>query len=228
MNVLGLTHPSMQSTKHQILVLLKRTGGATIDEAAGALAIASMTARQHLFGLERDGLVQSEKVKRPTGRPHYLFKLTPKGEEMFPRRYDILAQLLFDELGQLEGDEIKGLEPREKRLLMVQRIADRLAERHRYEVQGRDLPERVQAATDLLHLVGGFAEWYAVDGSYEIRDYNCVFARIAPENESGCEWHARLLSTLLDAPVVHELYSNGSGQCCRYIVANGAVRENGD
>ena len=44
----------MQTTKQQLLVLLKRTGGVSVEEAAGALSIASMTARQHLIGLERD------------------------------------------------------------------------------------------------------------------------------------------------------------------------------
>jgi DeoR family transcriptional regulator, suf operon transcriptional repressor len=208
----------MQSTKQQILVLLNRAGSATIDEAAGALSIASMTARQHLVGLERDGLVQSEKVKRSNGRPHYLYRLTPRGEEMFPRRYDILAQLLLDEIGKLESEEIAGLGSAEKRSLMVQRVADRLAERHRMQVEGRSLEERVALTTDLLHLVGGFAEWFAAGESYEIRDYNCVFARIAPETESGCEWHARLLSRLLGQPVVHEIYSNGGAQCCRYLI----------
>jgi predicted ArsR family transcriptional regulator len=215
----------MQSTKQQLLVLLKRAGGVTIEEAAGALSIASMTARQHLFGLERDGLVESEKVKRNTGRPHYLFRLTPKGEDMFPRRYDILAQLLLDEIGRLDSEEISHLSAEEKRLLMVQRVADRLAERHRYQVAGRTLAERVAATTEILHLIGGFAEWYECDGSFEIRDYNCVFARIAPESESGCEWHTRLLSRLLGTPVVHEVYSNGGARCCRYLVAPGKDEE---
>ncbi|HEU0075868.1 MAG TPA: DeoR family transcriptional regulator, partial [Dehalococcoidia bacterium] len=91
----------MQTTKHQILELLKRTGSATVEEAAGSLSIASMTARQHLLGLERDGLVQSEKVKRSNGRPHFLFYLTTKGDEMFPRRFDVLAAILLDEVGTL-------------------------------------------------------------------------------------------------------------------------------
>ena len=99
----------MQTTKHQILVLLKRTGSVTVEEAAGALNVASMTARQHLTGLERDGLVRSEKVKRHTGRPHFLFSLTPKGEEMFPRRFDLFAQALLQEACCLTPGEIDGL-----------------------------------------------------------------------------------------------------------------------
>src|SRR3990172_7872226 len=114
----------MQTTKQQILTLLKRAGGATIEEAAGSLPVASMTARQHLVGLERDGLVQAEKVRRNTGRPHYLFSLTPKGEEMFPRRYELFAQLLLDEAGLLTTDDIEGLAPEDKRALLLKRTAD--------------------------------------------------------------------------------------------------------
>jgi DeoR family transcriptional regulator, suf operon transcriptional repressor len=208
----------MQSTKQQILVLLKRAGSATIEEAAAALAIASMTARQHLVGLEKDGLVQAEKVKRATGRPHYLFRLTAKGEEMFPRRYDLLAQLLLEEIGRLNGDDLRGLGPAEKRSLMIDRVADRIVASHRLQTEGVSLAERVSAVTELLHTVGGFAEWYDNGESYEIRDYNCVFAHIAPESESGCEWHASLLSRLLGQPLVHQIYSNGGARCCRYLV----------
>ena len=84
----------MQTTKQQILVLLKRTGSATVEEASGALSVASMTARQHLLNLERDGLVESQRVRRSNGRPHYLYTLTSKGEDLFPRRYDLLARIL--------------------------------------------------------------------------------------------------------------------------------------
>jgi|SRR5581483_9472482 len=210
----------MQSSKQQILVLLKRTGTVTVEEAAGALSLASMTARQHLIGLERDGLVRSEKVKRATGRPHFVYMLTPKGEDMFPRRYDLLAQLLLDEMGMLSPRDIEGLSASEKRSLVVQRIADRLAEKHLPKVQGRDLSERVAAAADLLQEIGGFAEWLPAPGlGFEIRDYNCIFSRVLPDSEvSGCPWHVRLLTRLLDHPVSHEVVMNGRVQCCRYLI----------
>jgi predicted ArsR family transcriptional regulator len=209
----------MQSSKQQILVLLKRAGGATVEEAAGALSLASMTARQHLVGLERDGLVVAEKVKRPTGRPHFIYKLTPKGEDMFPRRYDVLAKFLLEEVGNLSPADIEGLSPDEKRSLFLQRVADRIAEKHRAQLSGRELPDRVAATADLLQAIGGFAEWLPADGGYEIRDYNCVFSRILPSSEvSGCEWHVRLLTSLLEHPVSHEVLTEGNAQCCRYLV----------
>ncbi|HLF71928.1 MAG TPA: DeoR family transcriptional regulator [Dehalococcoidia bacterium] len=211
----------MQTTKQQILVLLKRAGSVTIDEAAGALAIASMTARQHLTGLERDGLVQAEKVRRSTGRPHYLYSLTPKGDEMFPRHYELFAQLLLDEAGLLTSADIEGLDADQKRSLLLKRTADRLAARYQFPVEGRGLEERVSAVTDVLHLVGGFAEWLRIDGGFEIRDYNCVFARLTTE-VSGCEQHTGLMTQLIKWPVQHELLLNGHVACCRYLVYSDA------
>ena len=215
----------MQTTKQQILTLLKRTGSATVEEAAGALAVASMTARQHLVGLERDGLVQAEKVRRANGRPHYLYTLTSRGDETFPRRYDLFAGTLLEEVGSLLACEIELLTPAEKRLLLVRRSADRIAERYRFRVEGRSLEERVTIVTDVLDLIGGFAEWLPIDHGFEIKDYNCVFSRLLTENQSGCAWHIRFLTQLLQYPVQHERAVEGRVQCCRYIIQSPAVCE---
>ncbi len=209
----------MQTTKQQILVLLKRTGCASVEQAAGALAVASMTARQHLMNLERDGLIVAEKARRATGRPHYLYSLTPKGEEMFPRRFDVLAQVMLDEVAGLSPEDVAGISADEKRALLVRRTADRLADRYRKQVEGRSLEERVIAVADILHLIGGFAEWTRTEEGFEIRDYNCCFAKLNTGAESsGCEWHIRLLTQLLNWPVRHEVFVEGRVECCRYLI----------
>ena len=215
----------MQTTKQQILILLKRTGSATVEEAAGALAVASMTARQHLIGLERDGLVKAEKVRGSMGRPRYLYTLTPKAEEMFPRRYDLLAQVLLEEVGTLAPSDIDSLSAEEKQGLIIRRAADRLAERFRFQVEGRSLEQRVASVTDILHLIGGFAEWCATGSAFEIRDYNCVFARLVSAQSSDCEWHVRFLTQLLRWPVRHEVVVDGRVECCRYLVSLEATHQ---
>ena len=223
----------MQTTKQQILVLLKRTGSISVEQTAGALAVASMTARQHLSNLERDGLIVAEKAKRATGRPHFLYSLTPKGEEMFPRRYDLLAQVMLEEVGALEPTDVDGLSSEEKRSLLIRRTADRIADRYRLQVEGRSLHERVVAVTDILQLIGGFAEWYRIGDSFEIRDYNCVFAKLGAgadsgTENSGCEWHVRLLTQLLKWPVRHEVFVEGRVECCRYLIDAEAAAKLGE
>ena len=50
----------MNDTKGEILALLKRTGGHSVNELASTLTLAPITIRQHLTRLERDGLLLSE------------------------------------------------------------------------------------------------------------------------------------------------------------------------
>src|SRR3989337_1077020 len=85
----------LQSSKHEILAYLKRTGGSAVDGVAQALGLAPVTVRQHLTALQRDDLVESSAIRRPTGRPHYEYRLTRRGEDTFPRRYDRLAGMLL-------------------------------------------------------------------------------------------------------------------------------------
>jgi predicted ArsR family transcriptional regulator len=219
----------MQTTKQQLLVLLKRTGSATVEEAAGALTVASMTARQHLLNLERDGLVESQRVRRSNGRPHYLYTLTTKGEDMFPRRYDLLARVLLDEVGEIDAQQLAGMTATDRRSHLIRRSADRLAERFRFDTSSRSLEKRIEAVTDVLRAIGGFAEWLHTPDGYEIRDYNCVFASLVEEFDGCCEGHVRLITQLLEWPVTHESVQDGRVRCCRYIVSQtaGGQTENG-
>ncbi len=69
-----------------------------------------------------------------------------------------------------------------------------------------------------MQLIGGFAEWLHTGDGFEIRDYNCCFARLINEQQSGCQWHVRLLTRLLNWPVRHELTHSDRTECCRYFV----------
>jgi predicted ArsR family transcriptional regulator len=215
----------MQTTKQQILVLLKRTGSATVEEASGALSVASMTARQHLLNLERDGLVESQRVRRSNGRPHFLYTLTSKGEELFPRRYDLLARILLDEVGEMDPLSLADMDTDQRRTFLIQRSADRLAERFRFDTEGRSLEERVEALTEVLRAIGGFAEWLETTDGYEIRDYNCVFASLIDGAGGCCEGHVRLITDLLKWPVTHESMDDGRVRCCRYVVSRTALAQ---
>jgi predicted ArsR family transcriptional regulator len=77
----------------------------------------------------------------------------------------------------------------------------------------------VAAVTEVLHLIGGFAEWCPAEDGFEIRDYNCVFARLVPQEVSGCHMHVRLLTQLLSWPVSHEHVVGDRSECCRYVVS---------
>ena len=208
----------MHTSKSKILTLLKRGGGSSVDEVATALGLAPMTVRQHLIGLQRDALIEAHQVRRPTGRPHFVYSLTAKGEDTFPKRYDRLAELFVQEVAALNGADIDGLSGSEKTSLVLRRLADRLADQYAPMVQGRSLEERVGAVTGILDADGGLAEWERTAEGFEIRDFNCVFSRVAALNEHECEWHRRFLTRMLDHDVRFEHVVREGVECCRYVI----------
>src|SRR3990172_4966770 len=179
----------MRTTKSEILAHLKRSGGSSVEELATSLELARMTVRQHLATLERDALVSSREVRRATGRPHYVFSLTDRGEEMFPKRYDRLAGLILEEVSLLDGAEISGLTPAQKRRLLFDRKVGGMHSQYEAKVGGKALKERVEGVAQILDEEGGFAEWRPVNGGFEIADYNCVYRRVVDSHDDLCDWH---------------------------------------
>jgi predicted ArsR family transcriptional regulator len=210
----------VHSTKTLILASIKRSGGGTVDELAQALGLAPMTIRQHLSALQRDNLLEAKPVRRATGRPHYIYRLTRRGDDTFPRRYDRLAEALLREVSLLKASDIADLSPDDKYSLILRRVADRLAEGYAPQVRGRPLKEQVAAVAEILHADGGFAEWEETEKGYVISDYNCLFTSAPFRDGLGCQWHLYLLSKLLGPRVRFEA-AEGCGPPlagCRYLI----------
>ena len=209
----------MTTTKSEILALLKRNGGQSVADLAAVLHLASITIRQHLTHLQRDGLIVSERRSGSNGRAHYAYRLSAKGHAAgFPRRSDRIVALLMREIGFLDGQEISGLSPKEKTRLVLERLARRLAEEYAPLVQGWPLRERVVFVTEVMHADGGFAEWEETAGGYEIRDFNCLFHQLLDGDEDACLWHRRFLTLMLGAEVRVRPCVDGAARCCHYEI----------
>ncbi len=224
----------MHSTKSEILALLKRADGASVDDLSSALGLASMTVRQHLTALERDGLVRAGEVRRPTGRPHFHYRLTEDGNRRLSEGYDRLVALLVDEAGHLDipsanggatngaptnGAPAAGASAEARRRALFRSAGQRLAETHRAEIAGLPGQARVERIAAILRSHGGFAEWHATDdGLHELRDFSCVF-RATVGTTGVCDWHDAFIGGMLDAAVsAVPLADGGCADCCRYII----------
>ncbi len=209
----------MITTKSEILALLKRNGGHSVAELATDINLAPITIRQHLTHLQRDGLVLAEQQSQASGRPHYIYRLSAKGHAAaFPARSDRLVELLLREIGLLDGRELEGRAPQEKTKLVLERLANRLADEYVPLLEGWPLQERVVFVTEVMHADGGFAEWERTASGYEIRDFNCLFHRLLQDEGDVCQWHRNFLSRMLGVEVQVSPCPDGSGQCCRYLV----------
>ena len=151
----------MHSTKTEILALLKRTDGATVDEIASSLGLAPMTVRQHLTALERDCLVRAEEVRRPTGRPHYRYRLTDDGHRHVATGTTACWRCSSKQAGLLEPADLAGATPDERRAQPVPaaaRCARRAAPRR--SARAEPEPRASTGSSSILRAHGGFAEWH--------------------------------------------------------------------
>lgn len=211
----------MTGTKGEILALLKRNGGHSVAELAKSLNLASITVRQHLTHLQRDGLVTVQQRANGNGRPHFVFRLTAKAHAAaFPRRSDRLVELLVNEIGSVAGEELSGRSREEKISLVLRRLAGRLAAEYAPLLRGWPLQERVAFVTEIMHSDGGFAEWEATARGYEIRDFNCLFHRLLSGERDGraCEWHRSFLTQALGTAVRVTPCGDDNEHCCRFLV----------
>ena len=157
-----------------------------------------MTIRQHLDKMMIDNLIEAQTERRPIGRPANVYFLTAQGEERFPRAYDRLAELLLDEMpsvatrpteGGVGGDGSRGE--------LLQRIAHRAASPHLQELEGLEASQRWRAVSEILREESGFTELEACGEGYELREYNCVYQRVAESHNDVCTFHTKYVSELV-------------------------------
>jgi predicted ArsR family transcriptional regulator len=209
----------MHSTKTEILALLKRSDGATVDEISSSVGLASMTVRQHLTALERDDLVRAQEVRRATGRPHFRYRLTDNGHRSISQGYDRLVVLLVDAVGIPNGasSAVEGADEGARRELF-RRAAESLAGRHRAEIEMLAGKERIERIVAILRSHGGFAEYHEQGGAFELRDFSCVFRSIMGSG-GPCEWHETFLRIALSEGVEPApAPGDGCAACCRYTI----------
>jgi predicted ArsR family transcriptional regulator len=208
----------MHSTKSDILALLKRSSGASVEELSTTLGLASMTVRQHLIALERDGLLRATEVRRATGRPHYRYELTAEGHRHLSDGYDRLLGLVVETVGRLDGLLTAAPDAQARRQVLFREAAGALAERHRVEVSGLPEAARADRVVAILRSHGGYAEWHEAQDGIEVRDFSCVF-RQTVGSDGPCEWHETFLSRILDLPVRDAPPpGDGCAACCCYTI----------
>jgi len=208
----------MQTTKAQILSLLKRRGRLAVDVLSEELGLAPMTVRQHLTSLERDRLIEATPERQPKGRPHYIYTLTQRGEDTFPKRYEWLAAEVLTELGHMDPFDLTGLTPSQRTEFVLDRIADRIVAQHSARLRNLPVEDRVREVAALLQRESGFVEWSRTSDGYEIDDYNCMYRVLTGETSNACSWHRRIISLLAGPSAAPHVQAEATGARCRYLV----------
>lgn len=158
----------LKPPKDAILNIIKIKGGATVDHISQELAIPATTIRQHLATLERDRIIKTITVKHGAGRPKILYCLTELGNNLFPKRYDFLLNIVLDEIERIDGPE--------KVDLIFDNIAERIFFLCQFEFAGKSTEEKLETMTQLVRIWGSMAECNKINENlYVIKEYNCDF-----------------------------------------------------
>ena len=194
--------------QHLLKLLLATKAGLTVEALSQQLDISRNAVRQHLAALELDGLVAKGVTHRTGGRPEQLYVLTPKGHELFPRKYSWFSELLIESL----RDETSPEQLRHRFIEMGKRV-------------GAQLPgivggpkERIKQMTSVMRDLGYESTLRERSGQAwpSIEATNCVFHHLASRFPDVCEFDLALLEQVVQRPVLHEECMVKGGTACRF------------
>ena len=117
------------SPRMALLRLLQKRGQASIKEMEVALGVTATAVREQLSHLMAEGAVTATRVRGEVGRPFYVYALTDKAQELFPKDYGTLARLLLEETLAAFGPDGYAQ--------ILERVGRRLADEFAGEVHGR-------------------------------------------------------------------------------------------
>lgn len=181
----------MQSTRQEILEILKEERQATVEDLAGRLELTPMTIRHHLNVLQAQNLVAATTVRRSqkVGRPRLVYTLTDAADDLFPQSYGELASLLVSEIKETMGPE--------ETEAIFRRIAERIAKEAPPQYEGQTFEERLDQVTDFLSEQGFILRWERGDDGYILTNINCPYRQVTRHHPEVCAMDEVLLGRLL-------------------------------
>ncbi len=200
----------LSQTRRDILRLLKEQGGATATALSKAMGISRVAVHHHLDWLKEMRWVSARVERQGRGRPAEVFFLTEQAQEkFFPRRYDVLATVVLDEVALELGEEYVHK--------LFRRYRQRLLEG--FENRKVSLAEKVKALADFLSEEGYLARWEETADGFLVTLPNCPIAQVAKRFQEACSSELEMLEKVFEAPVVRQCHQVFGDHCCSYLIA---------
>jgi predicted ArsR family transcriptional regulator len=211
---------SIPEPRRSLLVALKLGGAQRIGDLAEAIGITYEGTRQHLQQLELQGwaLKRVERDSTP-GRPGSRYRLTDAGDHLFPKEYEDLAVALIDAAADRLG-------PAAVRTLLEE-VARRKVEKWRPALEGKALPQRLEALRNIYLEDDPFCRVEHGDGGPpRLVELNCPYLDVARRRPALCSVTVSVLRELLGRKVVRtERFQDGCGRCVFTIADDGVPAE---
>jgi predicted ArsR family transcriptional regulator len=200
-------------TRLDILELLLREELSS-QQLSDRLGVSPAAVRQHLTTLEALGLVARRKLVTQPSRPTYLYRVSPQGMRIFPKRYDLLLSQIIGVLSERQGTE--AVEE------TIAAAAQRVAGSAPSPVSGGTGPERWRRLLEWLETE--FA-WQAditeePDAPRRVTIHQCPFQDLSKVQPDVCGvFFGALIRTLCPGAVVDHADAPALPACCAFLVS---------
>ncbi len=199
------------STRKNIILLLKKNGGMSIEDLSKVIDITPMGIRQHLLALEKKGVVNYVSRRRGIGRPGFIYMLTDAANKLFPDSYDNFAVGLLKDIKKHEGDE------KVDKIFSWRR--ERLFKMNKEALTGKEnLEDTLHTFKNILESNGHLVDISRNNGHYHLRQYHCPIHKISAEFKEACKYELLLYRDLISKNITREQTLSEGAQSCLYII----------
>jgi len=205
----------LKATRAEIINLLKRRGGMSVEALAGELEISKVAVRRHLDQLEEHGFVGHCAERCERGRPRFVYSLTTEGNGLFPDTSAEFACELMDQVGATFGTSAVAS--------LLEQQASSFISAAKRDVEGLAFGERVHAVAKLFNDRGYVAEVERLDdGSFRIVERNCPIREVASRFPQVCDQELRVYGEVTGGTVFKGACRIASGGAsCEYRIVPG-------
>jgi predicted ArsR family transcriptional regulator len=212
-----------RATRDVILQGIKQSPRSTVEELAEIADIAPVTVRHHLNALQAAGTIEATSVRRKFGRPYYVYSLSERGQELFPKRYVRLTSRLLDEMkNRLPQDVIDAI---------FRGVVENVLAEHQGQFEHLPLEERLDYLVDLLSDEGFLSSWQETPDGYQLIEYSCPYLFIGSTHAEVCGFDRHLMTGVLQLDVMQHSCMLHGADCCRFTVnleAHAGQAQSGD
>ncbi len=177
-------------TRKQIIMLLKKNILQSVAQLSEHMSITPMAVRQHLMGLEKQGIITYKPKKSGIGRPVFLYSLTKKASDIFPKSYSDFVREMLSILEDEDG---------RKKVDMLFRLRKERTKASRFKSLSshEGLDGKVSELAVILDDEGFMVELEEDKDKYSLKQFNCPLANIASDYPEVCKYELQLYSDLL-------------------------------
>jgi len=199
-----------EGPRGSILVELKRDGALSAKSLAARLGLSLNAIRHHLRELEAEAVITHEREAHGVGAPVFNYRLTDRGNGLFPARYEEALTEVLDHLVTSGGRN----QAVESLNVHFQQLGSRLAD----ELAGAPAEQRVARVVNVLRDEGYMAVWEGGRDEGTLTAHNCAMRAVAQRFPEICEAERNFLSEVLAADVTRGAHMLAGCTACEYHI----------